>query len=492
MTHDGKQVSAAYLAREGRGFMRPIREAAPHHRPLFWALTGYWVWQISFFQSPLSIIPREGDAPAGSLAALLLLGASLLTYAFVYRKDALVASWASRRRYLVLVGTCMVAGTLVQGASSLLPGDLGVLLSGAGSVAMGVGAALFVVEVGRLFAQLGPRLALLLGVASIFAGALLLLGAAFMPWYGRVALLAVSALSAVAFLCRACRPFPRKRLYTWGLEEKVRLPVKLALTCFVQGLALGLMSTLGGEAGAGHGGEVGLLAALAFALGALLIFATAGTLKMDFNHLLYQLGFPLMGLGFLAHVCLPGNAMAASFLFAVAHCYVYVLMTCICSYFSNCLKCSPGWIVALTTLCMVAGQVVSVVLAGIAAFVGMSRIPVAVSGIMAFTMPTAALLLLSNDNPVSGWGAIRPADRKDGGADALFAKIASDHQLTVREREITEYLARGRNKRVISQELGLSEETVKTHMGNVYRKLGVHSQQELIDLVEAERASRDR
>lgn len=72
----------------------------------------------------------------------------------------------------------------------------------------------------------------------------------------------------------------------------------------------------------------------------MLIFATAGTFKMDFNHLLYQLGFSLMGLGFLAHVCLPGNAMAASFLFAVAHCYVYVLMTCICSYFSNCLKCS--------------------------------------------------------------------------------------------------------------------------------------------------------
>ena len=45
---------------------------------------------------------------------------------------------------------------------------------------------------------------------------------------------------------------------------------------------------------------------------------------------------------------------------------------------------------------------------------------------------------------------------------------------------------------MISQELGLSEETVKTHMGNVYRKLGIHSQQELIDLVEAERDTRDR
>ena len=34
--------------------------------------------------------------------------------------------------------------------------------------------------------------------------------------------------------------------------------------------------------------------------------------------------------------------------------------------------------------------------------------------------------------------------------------------------------------------LVLSRNTVKTHVQNIYAKLGVHSQQELIDLVEAE------
>lgn len=87
---------------------------------------------------------------------------------------------------------------------------------------------------------------------------------------------------------------------------------------------------------------------------------------------------------------------------------------------------------------------------------------------------------------------MRPGEQADDGTEALFAKIASDFGLTSREKEVTLLLSKGRNKRYISQELGLAEETVKTHMGNVYRKLMVHSQQELIDLVERERTARDR
>ncbi|WP_239443058.1 helix-turn-helix transcriptional regulator [Gordonibacter sp. An230] len=56
--------------------------------------------------------------------------------------------------------------------------------------------------------------------------------------------------------------------------------------------------------------------------------------------------------------------------------------------------------------------------------------------------------------------------------------------LTEREQEIFEYLARGRNVRFIQDELTVSYNTVKTHVSHIYAKLGVHSHQELIDLVE--------
>lgn len=64
------------------------------------------------------------------------------------------------------------------------------------------------------------------------------------------------------------------------------------------------------------------------------------------------------------------------------------------------------------------------------------------------------------------------------------AVLASDRGLTPREHEIMGYLARGRNAAYVQEKLVLSRNTVKTHVANIYAKLGVHSQQELIDMVE--------
>ena len=47
--------------------------------------------------------------------------------------------------------------------------------------------------------------------------------------------------------------------------------------------------------------------------------------------------------------------------------------------------------------------------------------------------------------------------------------------LTDREITMLEALARGLSNRAISQELWVTEQTVKFHLGNLYRKLGVHN-----------------
>lgn len=62
--------------------------------------------------------------------------------------------------------------------------------------------------------------------------------------------------------------------------------------------------------------------------------------------------------------------------------------------------------------------------------------------------------------------------------------------LTEREGDVSRYLVQGYNAASIARKLIVSDNTVKTHIKNVYRKTGVSSQQELLDLFRGEGASR--
>lgn len=66
---------------------------------------------------------------------------------------------------------------------------------------------------------------------------------------------------------------------------------------------------------------------------------------------------------------------------------------------------------------------------------------------------------------------------------ALVQKLAaslSREALTSREVEVLEYLARGKSNKEIAAFLGISETTVKTHLGSIFRKLDVLSRTEAI------------
>lgn len=70
----------------------------------------------------------------------------------------------------------------------------------------------------------------------------------------------------------------------------------------------------------------------------------------------------------------------------------------------------------------------------------------------------------------------------DALADAC-ARVSREAGLTERETEVMLLLARGNNATRICEELCITRNTVKYHARNIYDKLGVHSQQEVIDLV---------
>jgi len=64
-------------------------------------------------------------------------------------------------------------------------------------------------------------------------------------------------------------------------------------------------------------------------------------------------------------------------------------------------------------------------------------------------------------------------------------RAANTFLLTNRETDLLYLLAKGRNASHIAKQLFISEGTVHTHTWHIYRKLDVHTQQELIDLVDS-------
>jgi DNA-binding CsgD family transcriptional regulator len=79
----------------------------------------------------------------------------------------------------------------------------------------------------------------------------------------------------------------------------------------------------------------------------------------------------------------------------------------------------------------------------------------------------------------AGEGYARPLS-----IEQVCERVAASHCLTAREGDVLVLLARGRTLAIIARELSIAKGTARTHIERVYAKLGVHKQQELIDLIE--------
>ena len=89
-------------------------------------------------------------------------------------------------------------------------------------------------------------------------------------------------------------------------------------------------------------------------------------------------------------------------------------------------------------------------------------------------------------NAACGTGPAEPRGGTDFTSASISGQVARCYGLTERETQILGYLARGRSAPFIREELSLSKSTVATHIRHIYDKLGVHSKQELLSLLEQE------
>ena len=83
------------------------------------------------------------------------------------------------------------------------------------------------------------------------------------------------------------------------------------------------------------------------------------------------------------------------------------------------------------------------------------------------------------NNPVGETGG------RGGAWRFKVAYVCKKYDLSPRQTEIFELLAKGRDAKFIEETFCISKATTKTHIYNIYCRLDIHSKQELIDMVES-------
>lgn len=83
-----------------------------------------------------------------------------------------------------------------------------------------------------------------------------------------------------------------------------------------------------------------------------------------------------------------------------------------------------------------------------------------------------------------GFSSLIPVESREIRRVRRCGNLADTHHLTTRELEILQLLASGSTRENVAEVLIISPATAKTHVRNIYAKLGIHSQRELEELLD--------
>lgn len=189
--------------------------------------------------------------------------------------------------------------------------------------------------------------------------------------------------------------------------------------------------------------------------------------------------------GLLLFAVVLGQAAYRFFLLAS-----YVEMFFVCSITDM----SARHVFSITHLVMYIGMFAGGVL-GLGTRDGIVGSPSVVLGItlLVFLCLTAASCWLGNDRRAGKvWGRrieLTPKGRQEELLSETCQIIADTYYLTAKERETLEHLVRNQSLDQIAETLVVSKNTVRTHVRNLYAKIGAHSRSDVCHLYDTVRAS---
>lgn len=398
-----------------------------------------------------------------------------------------IGPFFNKRSIFALSGVCLVGATVLMFLTCWLPAPPLTAMGLAASVLGGVGIALVILIWSELYGCLNPVRVALYYSGSIVAGALVLYvyRGFLLPW-----LFVMTALLPVLSLVCAHRgfrelPADERPSLAWA---RFKVPWKAMMFMAAYALGYGLME------GAMYDSFFGPHSAPGTLLMGVLVFALvlARGERFDFS-LIYRVALPLIVVALFlvpafGHV--PGSV--ANWCMSAAYTGQSILIMLVMSSICYRYVVSAIWLFGLERAVRQVAMWLGRMLAAWAEGTQVLGAPgeTIVSLLAVAAVFAAALLLFSERDLASRWGA----DFIEGGVGAAAtirkqalsdrcAEVARKYKLSAREEEVLLLLAQRKTVGIIERELFIANGTAKAHVRHIYRKLEIHTRQELFDLI---------
>ncbi|MEG0324877.1 MAG: LuxR family transcriptional regulator, partial [Raoultibacter sp.] len=337
-------------------------------------------------------------------------------------------------------------------------------------------------------ASLGSRRTVNYCVLAFMIAALGFLVITALPPDASQILVALLPFVSMIYLLRFIRSIPHLARTKCNVAVKEKPPYKLIAISLFFGISFGVMKGLFAPIGEDLTGMRDVLNIAAIVGGSVAVFVTTSIYKMDFDHMTYQVALPLMAAGFLfLPLHEPWNVVGTG-VHQFGYQYFYIVLWALWPVLASRANVPSGWIVAWGMFSIQLGQLIGSIASGTVLIFLHTELDLAMlsAGII-FLILLIALFALGNGSANTGWGFVKPIEEEDSSSDfeKTCTRLARQYRLSPREIEVFFLLSKGRNRAHIKDELVISDETVKSHIKNIYRKTDVHSQQELIDMIEA-------
>lgn len=453
-----------------------------------------WAWvHVSFFSSVLASV--SGTGAYAWLANLLANGLAMVTIGLMAKKS----SYLNRSR--AFVSACMLTvalGTLVLAfMDGILPTFLWYLC---GPIFTGIGTAGLLLLWAEAYMSISPFTAKKYTLpGAMLTGVLVYLLIVSLPHIAGVVLTA--ALPVVSILCLKMTyptpdpaPVERPSQRVSQAHQVIRFLLIIAVYCIAAGFMDGRKYTV--DTSNFSSLNTTMFAGIALLL-ILVTILSIVLMKRGHEDFMYRMIVPLMAAGLLIMPFFAGGASSATSNIAIMGGYIIMEMF-VWSALQNLARHAteqPAFVYGIGKSGMNLGLLAGTLLGMFAAttstmiMVGISVVIVYVFILLGAFTPSGyqrSLLTLTDDGTTSAV-TISPAPEGALLEDARRSKcreLAKAYGLSQREEDVLFLISSGRSISVAADTLGIAPSTVKSHKDHIYQKLGIHSKEDLLDMMD--------